>query len=283
MKKLIPVLLILALFFASQTQAISRINKENSAVQNKIVNFGSNVEVRPRTTVPSALAIGGNVYVGGKVEEDVVAIGGSVYLDKGAVVNKDAVAIGGKVEKHPKSFVGGEIIEISIPGLAALLSGIPKNQSGLQLVWQLISFLSFLGLCVIIVALFTNSIGIISAAIEKKPWQTTAWGLLSFLLMPLFLLLLALSLVGIIFIPVALFMYLAAGIFGYIAAGQLLGKLILKTAKIKNKPMMQEMLLGIIVLCLAGMLPFIGWLVKLIALTIGLGAVAASRFGSCRI
>lgn len=283
MKKALILTLLLFLFLSSNSMAILRIEKEAAPQENDLVAFGSNVEVKPLMTVPSAVAIGGNVYVSGNVEEDVVAIGGSVYLDKTAIVKEDVVAIGGKVEKQSGAIVNGEVIEINLPGFAPFVSGITKNKGTLPvlgLVWGFISFLAFLGLCIIIVALFTKSIGNISSTIEKKPWHMIMWGLLSFVIMPLLIILLIFSLIGIIFIPIVIFIFIAAGLAGHIAASQLLGKLILKAARIKNKPMMQEMILGLVILSLAGMVPFIGWLFKFIALTIGLGAVSASRFGN---
>ncbi|HVN66766.1 MAG TPA: hypothetical protein VMT55_00210, partial [Candidatus Sulfotelmatobacter sp.] len=91
---------------------------------------------------------------------------------------------------------------------------------------------------------------------------------------------LAISLVGIILIPVWVLVVVTAAFFGYFALGHVLGKKILNACRIYGKSMMVETLTGIVMLALVGLVPVGGFLIKMIAALCGLGGVYESRFGT---
>lgn len=143
----------------------------------------------------------------------------------------------------------------------------------------IVSFLSFLVLALFAVAFFPTQLGRASYYSERMGGKAFLWGLLMIALIVPTMALLAISLIGIAFIPAYLILLAAAVFFGYVAVSQLLGKKILKALKIRNKPMMVEVTVGLVLFALIGLLPIVGWLIKLIAATMGLGAVFATRFG----
>lgn len=246
-----------------------------STKEEGIVKVGDNIVVPEGAEIKAAVAVGGNVEVLGTVKEDVVAVGGNVVLQKSAVVGGNAVSVGGKVEKMAGASVKGEITEIKFP--AAMIT---KGFGWGLAILSILSFIAFVVLAIILVALFSKQLGINSYYVEKLPGQALLWGLLIAILAPLIIVLLVLSVVGIVFVPLCLLLLWAAGVFGYVAVSQLIGKKVLKALRIYNRPMIWEMVVGLTLLCLIGFLPVLGWIAKGLAALMGLGAVLATRFGT---
>ena len=94
-----------------------------------------------------------------------------------------------------------------------------------------------------------------------------------------FFMLLAISIIGIALIPLAFTMILLAFIFGFIATGTLVGNfIVIKIFRGYKKSLIKETLIGLSILWLAGWIPYIGWTIKFIALTFGLGGVLLAIF-----
>ena len=267
---LLFVLLLLIPSFAALKGLDSPLSKAESTVK-----IGESVIVPPGADVTSAVAIGGSVTVGGKVKEDVVAIGGDVVLLPTAVVGGNVAAVGGKIEKASGAVVKGETTEVKFPA-GMLIKGLGWGVA----VLSLLSFISFLILAAILIALFGKPLGVTSYYIERLPGHALLWGFLGTILIVPLIILMLISIIGIPFIPIFLIVLAAACIFGYIAAAQLIGKIFLKWIRVYNKPMMFEALAGLVVLFVISLLPIFGWIVKSIFGLMGLGAVIVTWFGA---
>ena len=243
-----------------------------------IVKFGEDLEIDRGMEVDSAVAIGGSVTVSGKVRGDAVAIGGSLYLEDWSEVGGNAVSVGGKIEKSPRAVVRGDVTQVSVPFVA---SAVTKGEMAKGLtIFSIVSFIAFLVLVIILVALFPAQLGKVSAMVEGNLLRTFLWGALAVILFVPVIILLAVSIAGIILIPVWAVVFGAGTLFGYVAAAHFIGKKILKAFKFNVKTMMAEVLLGIIVLAVVGLVPFLGFLVKAVVGCMGLGGVALTRFGT---
>jgi hypothetical protein len=266
------------------TILLSFVSLCSAAPQDKtqsLVKVGEDVEVPRAAAVDSAVAVGGSVTVLGRVREDAVAVGGSVNVKGRGIVEGDAVAIGGKVIQDPGAIVRGDTVEIAAPGLTPMMGFFTGGGLfGGLLLMNLLNFAGFLLVTIVIVAFLTNPLLKVSARIDKSIFKAFLWGVLALILIVPVVIILAISLVGIIFIPVWMVLVVAAILFGYISASQLLGKKILQAFKIKAKTTMLETLLGVVLLWLIGMVPFLGWLIKGIAVCCGLGGVVLTRFGT---
>jgi len=282
MKKIYKFLALFALIFltASSSHALLKgLESENESV----LKVGGNIEIPVGVEVKSAVAIGGSVTVYGRVAEDVVAIGGSVYLKETAIVDGNAVSIGGKIDTSPGAVVRGDLSTIAFPGEVSI-SGL-FSRSGILRGLAFFNFLSFLGflvLTVILVALFTPHLGKISAAVEKQGWRNFLVGLIVMLLFIPVIVMLAVSIMGIVLIPIWMILVIAGAIIGYIGVSHYIGKRILYLLKVVGKPMVVETLLGVIVLYVVGFIPFLGFLIKCLVGCCGLGGVALTRFGTVR-
>ena len=272
MFKKIVALVFVALLIVPSFAALKALE---TAKEENIVKIGENVYVPEGSEVSSAVSVGGSVTIAGKVREDVVSIGGSVSLSKSAEIGGNAVAIGGKVEKEAGATVKGEITEVKFPAVM-----MAKGLGWGIAIFSVLSFIAFLVLAAILVSLFTKQLGLTSYYMEKFPGQALLWGFAGMILIVPLLLLMAVSVIGIPFIPLFLIIVASAYVFGYIGAAHLMGKKFLKLIRIYNEPMMFESMIGLILLCVIGFLPVFGWIVKLVLGLMGFGSVLVTRFGT---
>lgn len=277
MKKRIFALLAVVLLATSCFAVIKELEKNDTS----LVKVGSSVVVPLGSEVKDAVSVGGNVTVYGKVAGDAVAVGGNVFLKETGKVVGDAVAVGGVVVKEPGSIVRGNSVEIAAPGVVPAMSffvngGILKG----MILFKLLSFVGLIVLTIIMVSLFMSQLGRISGAIEGSLLRSFLYGLLILILFLPIAIVLAISLIGIMLIPIWVLLMAAAAFFGYFAAGHLLGKRTLNAFRIYNKSMMVETLTGVTLLFLVGLVPFIGFFIKFVAGVCGLGAVYLTKFGT---
>ena len=244
-----------------------------------IVKFGSDLVIEEGMRVRDAVVIGGHITVNGVVEHDVVAVAGSVMLGSEAVVGRNAVSVGGTIDRAEGAEVQGDIVEVNIPGLAsALTAAFWSNWEGLRWALTIISFIAFLGflaLALLTVALLPKPVGLISSAVENHTLKVGLWGILAMALIVPLAILLAVSVVGIVLIPLYVFLVVCAFLVGYIAVARLIGNKITIALKTPDRPMLWETFLGLIVLWTIGWVPIVGWLVKGVSALLGLGGVIA--------
>ena len=271
-KRILGLVLVLGIVFLGMSTAWAAEGKGD------LVKFGQDLEVaRGEVVSGNAVSIGGSLTVSGRVKGDAVAVGGSLYLKDRAQVGGNAVSVGGVIEKSPRAVVKGDVTEVSFAGMGGITPGMAAG--GLT-IFSILSFIGFLVLVVILVALFPNQLGKVSAAVEGNLFKTFLYGLLVIILFVPVIILLAISIAGIVLIPVWAILVMVAGLFGYIGAAHFIGQKILKAAKLNVKTMMVEALVGIIILALIGLVPFAGCIIKAILGCMGLGAVALTRFGT---
>jgi hypothetical protein len=157
-------------------------------------------------------------------------------------------------------------------------------QSGWMTLWATISILvllGFLGLAVLLTALIPEHIGTAVNALENSFLMMFLWGIVwSVLIVPIAVLL-ALSIVGIILIPLEILLVGLAFIIGYISAAIYIGKNVLLSFK-KIPPPFVGAVLGILILFLVGFVPIAGSIIKAVFLVAGFGAVITTRFGTVK-
>jgi len=82
------------------------------------VRVGGDVTVDAGETIDGdVVAVGGAVKVDGDVEGDVVAVGGSLTLGPTAVVGGDVTVVGGRLHRDPGAQVRGKAQEVSLGGI----------------------------------------------------------------------------------------------------------------------------------------------------------------------
>ena len=254
--------------------------------EKSIIKIGSDVTIESGQKVHTVVAVGGQITVNGTVENNVVAIGGSVVLTKQAVVGGNVLSLGGVIVAARDAQVTGSLTEINSSNLyETLTTAMSADWEGWSWIFAVISlaiFLVILVVAILIVALLPKPVRTVGEAIRENTFKVVLCGLLGLVLIVPLALLLTISVVGIALIPLEVIIVACSVLLGFIAVGQLIGGAVLRLFRRPNPGMVRETFLGLIILWLVGWLPYIGWMVKAVAIVLGLGAVLITRFGTYR-
>jgi len=279
------------------------------------VQFGSSVHIGEDEVVDGdVVAIGGAVTVDGEVQGDVVAVGGGLTLGPKANVANNVVVVGGPLNRDPGARIGGRVQTVGVGSMnfgdwrwtanPLLLFWGSMVGAAFALVFTL-TRLAILCLLAALVVLFGRSY--MERTADHAAAETVKAGAIGLLAQLLFLPVLVITIVvlvmTIIGIPLLLllpFVFLGLGVvavIGFTAVGYRLGHIVLTrlgwatdnpyTTTIAGivavmSPLLLARLLGLVGVV---MVPFtfglglIGMLLEYLAWTVGLGAVALTRFG----
>jgi uncharacterized membrane protein YiaA len=248
-----------------------------------VVRFGSDLMIEEGMAIRDAVVFAGDITVDGPVERDVTAIGGTVVLTHRAVVGRNVVSIGGIIERSEGATVYGNISEVNIPGLYTLIttfSGGDWTGPFLLLgIWSLLSFIGFIVLAVLVAAILPGLISSISEKIEERPIGSFLCGLGSSLLIVPVGILLAITIVGLLLIPVEMIVVSAGFLLGYIGTARLIGKRLSRAMRRTELPILWETFWGVLALGIIGLIPVLGWAVNLLAVLSGFGSIVLLTFG----
>jgi hypothetical protein len=247
-----------------------------------IVKISRDIEIAKDTAVSDVVAIGGDITIYGKVENSAVAVGGSIFLKPGSYVGKEVVVVGGELVKDPSARIDGKATQIYMPRFIPSFNTMLRG--GWLALWATLSvlvLLGFLGMAVLLIAFLPEQIGAAVSSLERSFVMMFIWGILWLVLIVPIAVLLAISIIGIILIPLEILLVVLALILGYIASAVFIGKNILLLFK-KISPPFVDVILGILILFLISFIPLIGPVVKVLFLIAGFGAVITTRFGTIR-
>lgn len=131
-------------------------------------------------------------------------------------------------------------------------------------------------------ALFPQRMQRMAEHASEQPGRSLGFGALGLVLMPVVVVLLIISILGIIVLPFAIIAMALLWLIGQLVAGYALGRAIAaRLTGPDQKPWHEfaEIGLGVFVLVIIGYVPIVGWLASAAAALIGFGAVLSSRFG----
>lgn len=258
------------------------------------------------------VVLGGSVTVNGEVTGQVAAIGGTVHLGPTAIVGSDVAAIGGSLEREEGAVVRGEAVQtdefsfkhIPFPpnfgpdrehGFWSAGSDLINAVKNVVLAITLAVVMGVIGLLVVL--LLPGQTQVVKQTVVDAPWASLGIGLLT----------LAGAISVILFLcvtcclsPLGLLLGLVlvvATLFGWTAVGVVLGARLTPLLKTQQPvSSLWSALLGVFVLTLVqhgllalGVIPclgifffLLGGCLWLAVVSIGLGAVVLSRFGTQR-
>lgn len=233
----------------------------------------------------AVLALLGNAYVDGDVGEAVIAVMGDVELGPNAKVRGDVVSLGGTIIRDPGSTITGSQQQISfgaqfgkMEGLRAwfkecLLYGRPLAfDSDVRWAWWLA--FGFLVLYVVIALLFQSSVQRCIETLEERPAQTVLASILTVLLTPVMMVVLAITVIGIALIPFLGLGLFCAGLFGKAVVLGALGRRVTRfTGIAPSGHVAFAVLIGGLIAMLIYTVPVLGYVAYKVLSIIGLGAV----------
>ncbi|MGO9831757.1 MAG: hypothetical protein ACLPJH_16590 [Myxococcaceae bacterium] len=242
-----------------------------------VVVFGGNLDVLGRVTGDVAV-YGGNVHVGSdaEVQGDVVAFGGEVRVDEGAEVHGEQMSFGG-------SSGNGVMTKGAKAWRNVTNAAHAESSSGASLGWSiprfLLKFAAFFGLSFIFLMFVPARMKQIEAEVKREPVKCAVAGLVgSVALVPLSVMLAVLVIIGWPFLVVLwLLVLLGVGMGATTIAAEIGTRLpVLKSTR---KTQAAVLAVGIGVLLLAELIPYLGPLLLAVVAMVSLGAVIRTRFG----
>jgi len=245
-----------------------------------------------------AVALGGPVTVNGHVSGGAVAIGGGVHLGPNAVVDGDVVAVGGEVSKEEGAEIGGDqtssgaLTSLGIDGLLRAMtkdkfSGGTPSEDGDHHSWLRgwhfglpgfllrFAFLFFVGLMLMVFA--PARMHQIEADLKNEPIKCGLVGLVGFVSLIPLLIMLAITVVGLLVVPVVLFLACLGVAMGMSALANEIGMRLPIFRGRKTQALI--LAVGTLVLLLVAKVPYLGPLAIAVLMTIAFGAAIRTRFG----
>jgi hypothetical protein len=276
------------------------------------VHIGSSIVVGEDELVTDpVVSIGGNVTVLGRVDDDVVAVGGSVRLGPKARVRGDVTAVGGSVDQERGATIGGTVNEVRIgPQFnfrpwhvfdGMWFDGWDAIGSGFRLLGTVMRVSLVLLLVLLVALIASRPVQRIADRVGRDPWISGFTGLLAQLLfipvLVVTVVILAVSIIGIpllVLVPFAIVAFLVAMLVGFSGVALRIGR----WAVGHERPSFVALAVGVVLVSAVALLartlallpvPLwpISWflalsafLLEYVAWTVGLGGALLTRFGT---
>lgn len=266
------------------------LEKNQNLVGNLLIVGGSGSLDEGSNVTGDIVMLGGSLVVDGSVRGSISAAGGSVRLADHAVVNGDINLGGAAYSKSDSARVIGQVNQNTFNGFR-----IPNYQTYPQpvvrvnyqpittILWALLQAFALAVLAVLLALFIPRPIERVAQTITSAPILSAGLGILTVIVAPALLILLALTILG---IPLTLIGFLVLGLatlLGWVALGLEFGRRM--AALFKSEwalPLATG--LGTLILTLAARLiweiPCVGWIIPVFATFAGLGGVFLSRFGT---
>jgi cytoskeletal protein CcmA (bactofilin family) len=275
--------------------------ESGETLDGSLIVFGGTAAIEQGSLVEGdAVVFGGIVTIDGTVDGNVVGVGGVVNLKENAIVEGDLTTVAATLNRDPGAQVDGQVItEFDFsPALTVFPETLdfPKTFTNFEPVFNPVGFTLWRVIWFIFRTLLWGALAALVAMFLPKPTTRTTQaivnqpvmaggvGLLTIIVTPIILLLLAITC---ILSPISLLGVLAlvvAWVFGRIAIGLEIGNRIAKTFD-RDWPVplaagVGTFGLALVVDSLGTFIPCVGWLIPTLVGLFGLGGVVLTRFGT---
>lgn len=266
----------ICLVFAGNALAQTDININNT----NLIRFGGSVTVAENQTVENAHAFGGSVTISpnARVLDTAIAFGGDVILKKGARVDGDAYSFGGKIVQEPGAIISGGARFSDRHGMMSESYG-----RGSFFPWYFFNAMfrisaavvaAILGL--IILQTSPQFLPSLAGKLRQYPGLAALWGLGAILSIVFSTVFLAITLIGIPLIPILSLSAVITSLVGSLGVALFVGQRIDRNIQ---QSVLQQFLIGLAILTVLTLIPFLGGLVVFLINLFGLGVILLWQFG----
>ncbi len=251
------------------------------------------------------IAAGGTIKVNGDVGGDVAALGGQILLSRDSMVNGDVILSGGDItldgtingngqvsgstlrtgdnfklkgnlkldaQNYPsnlKDNVGGSL---NVTTRNVTETPYAKNYAGFSIFAFIIGLLTSLALGLIFIYIFPGFVSRLKEIVRDSPLKTGLLGLLILIFLPILAIILLITIFG-WGLSVLMILLLAIGLLiATVPVKLLAGEIIYNKIFKKEAGKLVYYLMGAVIFAIAYEIPLLGWIIRFIALLIGLGA-----------
>jgi len=259
---------------------------------------GGNANLMSGSTINGTVfLVGGSLDAAGTVNGDIVIFGGTLHLADTSVLHGDLITAGTYVNRDPaaqifgQTYQGGDTPNIILPGGLNLpnftnnfSNGIISSFNPMMRVGGFFVRLFLWALVAMVVAMFIPThLTRASQTALTQPFISGGLGCLTLLIVPMILILLAITICLIPVSVIGAFLLVITWAFGLVALGIEVGK---RISGMFNKEWHPAITAGlgtlVLMLVLNGLesiIPCVGWIPKMLVSLIGLGAVLLTQFG----
>jgi hypothetical protein len=266
--------------------------ESGEVLDGSLVVIGGSAALEETSQVQGDVVIfGGNLDAQGEITGSVVGIGGLVTLGDTASVGQDIVIFGANLDQALGAQVDGNVINGITSPLALNIPGdmrVPRFQVSFnpffQFAWFLLRAFLWAIVAVVLVLFLPRQFAEVSRTAIHQPLISGGLGLLTMFILPIFLLVLLITLICSPISLIGILLLAVAWGFGLIALGLELGHRIAAMFKQDWAPALSAgvgtLLLILVLNGLQAVVPCVGWVFPALAGMVGLGAVILTRFGT---
>ena len=233
-------------------------------------------------SMTSTSEIGGDLLLGA----DTARIDGLIKGDINSGVNSLTVAstanIQGKlnyISKKEANIQSGAQIRGTITHKLPDVPDVKKRLGAGRLWWIVIGFLMAFVLGIIVVLLAPRRVKAVTESIRTHPWASLGWGAVILISTPIVALIVCITVIGLPLGLIALVLYAIAIYLTQLFVGLLIGQLIIGAfRRVETKAaLVGALALGLAILRLLKLIPFVGFFFVLATVLFGLGAILVSE------
>ncbi len=245
---------------------------DNTSGDQKVAVF-EDVVVGPDEIWDNVVVVGGDAVIRGTVENVVVVVGGDLVVADGAQVgarlNRDdaaVVSVFGDVTVEPGATVRGRTVDVGggVPGVDTSAAADPvfrpwRTGSILNWIWSTV-FLAVVA--VIATAIAPRQVAAVRERVRHHFFSSLGWGALGAIIaVPIITVALIITIIGIILVVPWLAIVLPVmSLFGLVAVGAMVGRLILGAKEDKRETVMLAAVLGVIIINISRWIP-VAWII----------------------
>ena len=257
--------------------------------------IGGNVTIEEGASIDGDVAvIGGNISIEGDIEGDIAIIGGQANLAATAVVDGNIATIGGNVNQEPGAEVTGDITNnapptVDVPEIPDTpeVPAAPTVDVNINPFWNAVGKLGqavvIAGIGMLLTLFLQPQLDRAANTIVRQPLISGGYGLLAFIVLPVILVVMTLTIILIPVVAVIVLLFPLAWLFGVIALGQEVGDRFAKAINQVWAPVLSTGFGTFLLMLLVGfieLIPCIGWIPSTIVALLGVGATAMTWFGT---
>jgi uncharacterized RDD family membrane protein YckC len=148
-------------------------------------------------------------------------------------------------------------------------------------IWTIVGIALFIG--AMLNLMFNRPIAACADTVARRPLSAFLMGLLVLMLMPIFLTILAASVIGLVVVPFAIAAFIVAALIGRVAIARAIGRLVVRETDADDRLAgLRSFLIGSVVLVIAYMIPVLGLLTWMFVGSFALGSATMTAFGAWR-
>ncbi|MEH1793024.1 hypothetical protein [Nostoc sp.] len=274
--------------FAGNAIAQTDLNINNT----NLIRLGVNVTVVEKQVLENAIAIGGSAIVqpNGLVTQTAIAIGGNIILKQGARVDGDAYAISGKVVLAEGAIIGGSNSTFNGQYNERGMTGMYRHRDRFLPMYFFYAgfriFSAIVGAILGIILLQTAPpfLPNLAATVRQYPGKSALWGIGAMFTLFALNIFLAITLIGIPLIPLLMLMVSLTSLVGALGISLFIGQQVVKSDFLterlhQRQSSLQQFLIGLLIVTVLALIPFVGGIVVFVVSLLGLGSLLSWQFG----